>query len=85
MVILLAYVQKFSNCLEETPRYYEWKGWSDPTHSLTQRWHPAVQYHVGVKWIWLNKHPKGRAGATLTMETTHDVMFADEVFAARVV
>ncbi|KAF7964716.1 hypothetical protein HWV62_3677 [Athelia sp. TMB] len=72
------------NCLEGTPRYYEWEGWSDPTLSLTQRWHPAVQYHVGFKWIWLNKHPKDRAGATLAMETTHDVVFADEVFAARI-
>ncbi|KZT66871.1 glycosyltransferase family 8 protein [Daedalea quercina L-15889] len=66
------------NCLDAVS-YYEWKGWTDPQNSLAQRWAPAVQYHVGFKWIWLNAH---RPLGTLTVET-EKVIFADELFAAR--
>ncbi|KAJ7093079.1 hypothetical protein C8R44DRAFT_646136 [Mycena epipterygia] len=64
------------NCLHGTPRYMEWKGWSDPTDPLTIRWGPAVTYHVGFKWIWLNKG-KGN----IPDMTTTSVIFADEEFA----
>ena len=68
------------NCLDGTPHYYEWEGWADAQNSLTQRWLPAVQYHVGFKWIWLNAHkPLG----SLTIESEERVVFADERFAAR--
>ncbi|GBE82577.1 predicted protein [Sparassis crispa] len=67
------------NCLDGTSRYYEWEGWSDPTNSLTRRWYPAVQYHVGFKWLWLNHH---RSESTLRIETVENVIFADERFAA---
>ncbi|KZT03448.1 glycosyltransferase family 8 protein [Laetiporus sulphureus 93-53] len=63
------------NCLDGTPHYYEWEGWADPTNRLTQRWWPAVQYHVGFKWIWLNAH---RPMGTLKIETVETVVFADE-------
>ncbi|KAJ7702468.1 hypothetical protein B0H17DRAFT_1044435 [Mycena rosella] len=64
------------NCLHGTPRYMEWDGWSDPNNSLTVRWGPAVTYHVGFKWIWLNKGKEN-----LTEITTTAVVFADEQFA----
>ncbi|KAJ7043362.1 hypothetical protein C8F04DRAFT_944400 [Mycena alexandri] len=66
------------NCLHGTPRYLEWPGWSDPTNPLTVRWGPAVTYHVGFKWIWLNK---GKPNATSPDITTTSVKFADEQFA----
>jgi len=69
------------NCLDGTPRYYEWEGWSDITNSLTKRWHAAVVYHVGAKWIWLNKGDREYEDATLEMESTLDVKFADERYA----
>ncbi|KAI0956935.1 hypothetical protein AcW1_005492 [Taiwanofungus camphoratus] len=67
------------NCLDGTPRYYEWEGWSDPTQTLGRRWYPAVQYHVGFKWLWLNAHRP--LPAKLTIETVENVVFADERFA----
>ena len=76
-----------SNCLDGTPHYYEWEGWSDPQHPLTQRWLPTVKHHVAYKWIWLNISPAGRergAGAMepgkVETETVRDVTFADELF-----
>lgn len=64
------------NCLDGTPHYFEWEGWADPENSLTKRWWPAVQYHIGYKWIWLNAH---RAKGTLRIEVERDVKFADEL------
>jgi len=66
------------NCLDGTPRFFEWEGWSDPENSLTQRWYPAVQYHVGYKWLWLNHHA---STAEMQLETVEHVVFADERFA----
>ncbi|KAI9056644.1 glycosyltransferase family 8 protein [Trametes sanguinea] len=66
------------NCLDGVDRYYDWPGWSDPENGLAQRWLPAVRYHVGYKWLWLNMPA---SNATLTMETLFDVKFADEIFA----
>lgn len=71
----------YSNCLHGTPRYFEWSGWSDPTDLLNQRWGPAVSYHVGVKWIWLNSGKKSHSDATLEMVIRTDIIFADEQFA----
>ncbi|OSD02741.1 glycosyltransferase family 8 protein [Trametes coccinea BRFM310] len=66
------------NCLDGVDRYYDWSGWSDPENGLAQRWLPAVRYHVGYKWLWLNTPA---SNASLTMETLFDVKFADEIFA----
>ncbi|KAI0362796.1 hypothetical protein OH77DRAFT_1389705 [Trametes cingulata] len=66
------------NCLDGVDRYYDWPGWSDPNSGLAQRWLPAVRYHVGYKWLWLNQP---ESNATLTMQTLYDVKFADELFA----
>ncbi|TFK93191.1 glycosyltransferase family 8 protein [Polyporus arcularius HHB13444] len=66
------------NCLEGVDRYYEWSGWSEPDNDLARRWLPAVRYHVGFKWLWLNQPA---SNATLSMETLFDVKFADELFA----
>lgn len=68
-----------SNCLDGTPLYYEWEGWSNPEDSLTMRWKPAVDYHVGYKWLWLN-HAQTDDTKT-TLETVYDVKFADERYA----
>lgn len=66
------------NCLDGSDRYYEWPGWTDKNNELTQAWGPAVAYHAGVKWLWLNQ---GHAdSANLTMETVLDVVFADQRF-----
>jgi len=68
------------NCLGGTDRYYEWSGWSNQDHPLTRSWGPSVAYHAGWKWLWLNQ---GRTDqAKLTVETVHDVVFADQRFAA---
>ncbi|EED79157.1 predicted protein [Postia placenta Mad-698-R] len=56
--------------------YFEWEGWADPENSLTKRWWPAMQYHIGYKWIWLNAH---RAKGALRIEVERDVKFADEL------
>ncbi|KAJ7498067.1 hypothetical protein B0H11DRAFT_1998532 [Mycena galericulata] len=64
------------NCLHGTLRYMEWEGWADPTNPLTMRWGPAVTYHGGYQWIWLNKGTEN-----LTDITTTPVIFADEDFA----
>ncbi|KAI0822673.1 hypothetical protein BC628DRAFT_1326697 [Trametes gibbosa] len=66
------------NCLDGVDRYYDWPGWSDPNDGLAHRWLPAVRYHVGYKWLWLNQP---ESNATLTMQTLHDVKFADEEYA----
>lgn len=65
-----------SNCLEGA-RYHEWAGWDDPTNDLAIRWGPAVRYHAGYKWLWLNQGQKD-SGAAVTTETVFDVRFADE-------
>jgi hypothetical protein len=54
----------------------DWKGWSNPEELVTQRWGPAVKYHNGYKWIWLNS-----GHASVQIETTQ-VTFADERFAS---
>ncbi|KAI0049683.1 glycosyltransferase family 8 protein [Auriscalpium vulgare] len=65
------------NCLHNTDIYFEWAGWLDAENSLTQRWGSVMDYHVGTKWIWLN-----RGSANLTMETVLEPQFADQKFAA---
>ncbi|KAF8270377.1 hypothetical protein EI94DRAFT_1571478 [Lactarius quietus] len=67
------------NCLHNTDVYYNWAGWSDPEDSLTKRWKPAVEYHVGFKWLWLNR---GDAGSTVDIQVVIDPLFADQRFAA---
>ncbi|KAI0701321.1 hypothetical protein BC835DRAFT_1265027 [Cytidiella melzeri] len=86
------------NCLPG-PRYYEWPGWDSAqdegvagTIGLAQRWGTAIKYHVGYKWLWLNRGAERRepsedvkshrqpSGPRLTMETVTDVKFADELF-----
>ena len=68
-----------SNCLDGVNRYYEWPGWSDPNNGLAQRWLPALRYHVGFKWIWLNQASNNET--KLTSEIVSDVKFGDELFA----
>ncbi|THH31362.1 hypothetical protein EUX98_g2821 [Antrodiella citrinella] len=64
------------NCLDGTPRFFEWEGWSDPTHWLTRSWGPAVFYHVGVKWLWLNQGLKDVS--SVVVESARHIVFADE-------
>ena len=66
-----------SNCLDDI--FYLWDGWSNKDNNLAQRWKPAVEYHVGFKWLWLNR---GDGNATVDMRTVFEPMFADERFAA---
>lgn len=67
-----------SNCLDGVANYYDWPGWDDPNDYLARAWAPAVRYHVGYKWLWLNQR---RQTATMTIETVEHVVFADEYFA----
>ncbi|KJA27273.1 glycosyltransferase family 8 protein [Hypholoma sublateritium FD-334 SS-4] len=67
------------NCLHGTPRYMNWKGWSDPADELTVRWGPALSYHVGYKWIWLNKGRPNNPDQILEMFTVSNVVFADQL------
>jgi hypothetical protein len=66
------------NCLHNTDVYYNWEGWSDPEDSIAQRWKPAVEYHVGFKWLWLNR---GAAGTPVDIQVFVDPLFADQRFA----
>jgi len=67
------------NCIFDDPLYYKSAMWSEPEGSLAMRWGPAVSYHVGFKWIWLNR---GYAESPVDIEVILDPMFADERFAA---
>lgn len=68
----------YSNCLN-TERYQEWEGWSNPDDELGRAWGPAVKYHAGSKWIWLNLQPHlYHLNTSLTVETIYDVKFLDE-------
>jgi hypothetical protein len=67
------------NCLDGTPVYYEWSNWSDPELGLVKRWKPAVDYHVGFKWLWLNR---GHTESPVDIQVITDPLFADQRFAA---
>jgi len=67
------------NCLDGTSVYMDWSGWVDPSNSLTIRWGPAVSYHAGFKWIWLNTGQTSNTEQTLEVFTVSDVVFADEM------
>jgi hypothetical protein len=67
-----------SNCLDGVSVYYTWPNWSDPELSLVKRWKPAVDYHVGFKWLWLNR---GRATSPIDIRVVTDPLFADQRFA----
>lgn len=66
-----------SNCLEG-PRYHEWSGWDDPKDNLARRWAPAVRYHAGYKWLWLNQQTNAGAESGVVVETVLEPGFADE-------
>ncbi|TFK42828.1 hypothetical protein BDQ12DRAFT_710052 [Crucibulum laeve] len=66
------------NCLHGTPIYTEWSGWSDPTNSLAKRWGAAVAYHVGYKWIWLNR--KEGDDTSVDIASHANILFADDQF-----
>jgi hypothetical protein len=67
-----------SNCLDGVSVYYTWPDWSNPESSLAKRWKPAVDYHVGFKWLWLNR---GRAESPVDLQVVTDPLFADQRFA----
>ena len=69
-----------SNCLDGSPTYHTWPGWSNPEgrESLVKRWKPAVEYHVGFKWLWLNR---GHAESPVDIQVVADPVFADQRFA----
>ncbi|KAH8108212.1 hypothetical protein BXZ70DRAFT_884088 [Cristinia sonorae] len=75
--IILPKVLHF-NCLDGTPRFFEWEGWSDPKNPLTRTWGPAVSYHSGYKWLWLNQGQKDVQ--TMTVETIRAILFGDEQY-----
>ena len=77
-MVLLTFTCPRSNCLDGSPNYYDWPTWDDPTDYLARAWAPAVKYHAGFKWIWLNQPASNK---TLTIETVFDVKFADELYA----
>jgi len=66
------------NCLDGVSVYYTWPDWSNPELSLVKRWKPAVDYHVGFKWLWLNR---GRDESAVDMQVVNDPLFADQRFA----
>ncbi|KAH9023197.1 hypothetical protein EDB84DRAFT_477760 [Lactarius hengduanensis] len=67
------------NCLHDI--YYNWAGWSNPENSLTKRWKPAVDYHVGFKWLWLNRG----SASSVDIQVLIDPLFADQRFDADLV
>ncbi|KAF5391878.1 hypothetical protein D9757_001635 [Collybiopsis confluens] len=69
------------NCLYGVDVYMEWDGWSNPEEYVTKRWGPAVSYHHGYKWIWLNQGVQSRTGRMVDVRTLTNVEFADLQFA----
>ena len=67
-----------SNCLDGVSVYYTWPDWSNPELSLVKRWKPAVDYHVGFKWLWLNR---GRVESPVDLLVVTNPQFADQRFA----
>ncbi|KAI0767910.1 hypothetical protein BC629DRAFT_1292706 [Irpex lacteus] len=78
------------NCLPG-PRYYEWPGWDSAeddktagTEGLALRWGSSIKYHLGYKWLWLNRGA-ARPGVTeergpqVTIETLMNIKFADQL------
>ncbi|KIK63822.1 glycosyltransferase family 8 protein [Collybiopsis luxurians FD-317 M1] len=65
------------NCLHGVNVYMDWEGWSNPKEGVTKRWGPALFYHHGYKWIWLNQ------GSTelVDIQALHNFEFADLQFA----
>ncbi|KAI9510364.1 hypothetical protein F5148DRAFT_976872 [Russula earlei] len=66
------------NCLDGDALYYNWPDWSKPEVGLTIRWKAAVEYHVGFKWLWLNR---GRKKFPMDVQVVLNPKFADERFA----
>ncbi|KAA1478774.1 hypothetical protein DENSPDRAFT_788424 [Dentipellis sp. KUC8613] len=64
------------NCLFGVDVYFEWDGWYDPENTLTANWGSALDYHVGIKWIWLN-----RGHGKVDVATIMDPLFSDQRFA----
>ena len=67
-----------SNCIHD-PVFYDSPEWSNPESGLAQRWGPAVKYHVGFKWLWLNR---GHTESPVDIQVIVDPLFADQRFAA---
>jgi hypothetical protein len=78
-VLRLTSLLASSNCLDGPPLYYNWPDWSNMEVSLTNRWKPAVDYHVGFKWLWLNR---GHTESPVDIQVIIDPPFADQRFAA---
>jgi len=66
------------NCLDGVPQYYDYPEWSNPDYYLTKRWGAAVKYHVGFKWLWLNR---GFKKSSVDIQMVFNPKFADELFA----
>ncbi|GAW07495.1 glycosyltransferase family 8 protein [Lentinula edodes] len=71
------------NCLHGTDVYMNWEGWSNSTEAVTRRWGPALSYHHGYKWIWLNRSVKtNNSGDKLVdISANINVVFEDLQFA----
>jgi len=67
-----------SNCINDDPIYFNSPEWSNPENGLTKRWGPAVEYHIGFKWLWLNR---GHTESPVDIQAIFDPMFADQRFA----
>ncbi|KAH8827485.1 hypothetical protein DL96DRAFT_1816461 [Flagelloscypha sp. PMI_526] len=70
------------NCLHGADRWWEWTSWSDPENKFNRGWGAAVQYHVGFKWIWLNRFsfdsPKPKVDIQIAETLFEDQKFAKE-------
>jgi len=66
------------NCLDGVPQYYDYPEWSNPEFPLTKSWKAAVEYHVGFKWLWLNR---GFKKSLIDIQMHINPKFADERFA----
>ncbi len=75
--VVSSFLSPSSNCLDALI-YYTWEDWSNPESGLAKRWGPAVNYHVGFKWLWLNR---GRVESPVEIQVVTDPLFADQRFA----
>ena len=63
------------NCIN-SEIFYESYVWNDEKRDLNKDWGHAVRYHVGYKFIWLNKGDGTNGAVKIRIET--DLRFRDE-------
>ena len=83
LVIIIIFDLKFHFLVGRFFSYHSWGSnyAKEPAseYYLAKRWGPAVHYHIGFEWLWLNR---GFTESPVDIQVTLDPIFADQRFAA---